>query len=60
MLFSSVQFSLFVLCFKTKITPTYTTKKFSKAQEDSEMTIRSFSQLPPSKEWVQKKKILSV
>ena len=41
---------LFVLCFKTKNTPIYVKKKkFSKAQEGSEMTIRSSSQLPPPK-----------
>ena len=35
---------LFVLCFKTKNTPIYEKKKFSKAQEGSEKTIRSSRQ----------------
>ena len=38
----------FVLCFKTKNTLTYKCgKKISEAQEGSEMTIRSSSELPP-------------
>ena len=49
LLFGQFKFNLFVLCFKTKNTPIYVKKESSKAQEGSEMTIQSSTQLPPSK-----------